>query len=193
MKDSIRQWQKGNIKAFEALFQQYKGLVFKTAVLMLQNSQEAEDFLQEVFLSMWNSRATYDPKKSNLTTWLHSITVNRCIDRQRASHPELPIEDDKLDCLNPNNTDSIETSILNKLEAERTIEIVKQLDQRHGMVLVLRYFNDFSYAEIAEILSVPIGTVKSRIYNALKLLRQRLDDNFSSSYAQGAHKEDEAR
>jgi len=193
MTDLIKQWQKGNIQAFEALFQQYKGLVFKTAFLMLQNSQEAEDVLQEVFLSMWNSRATYNPKKASLTTWLHRITVNRCIDHQRASCPELSIEDDKLDCLNLDNKESIETSILNRLEAGRTIEIVKELGQRYSTILVLRYFNDFSYAEIAEILSVPIGTVKSRIYNALKLLRQRLDDNLSGSFASGVHKEDEVR
>lgn len=189
----IKRWQKGNIEAFETLFQQYKGMVFKTASLMLENKQEAEDVLQEVFLSMWNSRTSYNPEKAKLNTWLHKITVNRCIDRQRASRPELPIEDDKLDCLAPNDTVSMETSILNKLEAERTIEVVKQLDQRHSTVLVLKYFNDFSYTDIAEILSIPIGTVKSRIYNALKLLKQRLDDNFSSSFTAGEHKEDEVR
>jgi len=71
-------WQQGDLNAFETLYRQYEKLVLRTAYLITGSKEAAEDALQEVFVSVWRSRHTYDPSKGKLTTWLHRITVNQC-------------------------------------------------------------------------------------------------------------------
>jgi len=168
MKDlTSNEWQSGDIAAFEALFQQYKNLVFKNAYLITGSKEEAEDVLQEVFVSVWKSRLTYNSNKGKLTTWLHRITVNKCLERQRRK--KLPfVSLEKVDL--PQTQSSYEV-LVSRQEYERLIEAMNSLDIKHRVVLVLRYFNDMSYEEIAQTVGVPLGTVKSRINQALKLLR----------------------
>ncbi len=87
------EWQSGDTAAFEALFRQYERLVFKNAYLITGAKEEAEDVLQEVFVSVWRSRQTYDPAKGKLTTWLHRITVNKCLERRRKKNlAPVPLE-----------------------------------------------------------------------------------------------------
>lgn len=175
MADLIKRWQKGNMNAFEALFEQYKGLVFKNAVLMTGNREEAEDILQEIFMTVWNSCNSFDPGKGNFTTWLYRITVNRCIDRQRKKQQTpLSLEEQNIDLSEIGCQELPEETLIRKLEYERLINAVNQLDNKHRTVLILRYFNDLSYNEIAEVLDIPVGTAKSRIYNALRSLREKM-------------------
>lgn len=167
MTDLINEWQSGDKAAFEALFRQYERLVFKNAYLITGIREEAEDILQEVFISVWRSRHTFDPNKGRLTTWLHRITVNKCLERQRKK---------KLASVSLEGLDLPETQLSNDIlvsrqEYERLIEAMNSLDTKHRAVLVLRYFDDLSYEEIAQAVGIPLGTVKSRINHALKLLR----------------------
>lgn len=174
MADLINKWQTGDMSAFEALFQQYKGLVFKNAILMTGNREEAEDILQDVFMTVWKSRHTFNPTKGKFVTWLYRITVNQSIDRQRRKQPaSLSLEETNLDLPNANYQESPEEAIASKLEHERLANAVNHLDGKHRPVLVLRYFNGLSYREIAEVLDIPLGTVKSRIHQALKSLRRQ--------------------
>lgn len=165
------EWQSGNVAAFEVLFQQYKNVVFKNAYLITSSREEAEDILQEVFVAVWRSRQTYNPDKSKLTTWLHKITVNKCLESKHKKRvPFVSLKG--IDTPETRLTDEI---LVNKQEYERLIEAMNSLDTKHRVVLVLRYFNDLSYEEIAQTVSIPLGTVKSRIHQGLKLLRGKFD------------------
>ncbi len=170
MKDLNNEWQSGDITAFEGLFRQYQGLVFKNAYLVTGSREEAEDVLQEVFVAVWRSRQTFDPARGSLVSWLHRITVNKCLERRRKkSLPSVPLDETRtavLEIGDPPPDPEDYTALLAAL---------KSLDNKHRVVLVLRYFNDLSYDEIAYIADIPLGTVKSRINQALKLLRGRLD------------------
>src|SRR5688572_28580212 len=81
----IRRSQAGDPASFAALFDQYKNLVFKTAYLMLGDAPEAEDALQEVMWQVYRSRQSYYPHRGAFTTWLHRLTVNHCLNRQRSA------------------------------------------------------------------------------------------------------------
>jgi len=172
MKDlASNKWQSGDAAAFEALFQQYKNLVYKNAYLITGSREEAEDVLQEVFVSVWRSRLTFNSNKGKITTWLYRITVNKCLEKQRKK---------KLACVSLEQVDLPQTQssdevLVNRQEYERLIEAMNSLDTKHRAALVLRYFNDLSYEEIAQTAGVPLGTVKSRINQALKLLRGQFD------------------
>ncbi len=165
------EWQSGNMAAFEALFRQYERLVFKNAYLMIGTREEAEDVLQEVFVSVWKSRHTFNPNRGKLTTWLHRITVNKCLERNRKKKL-APVSLEGLDLPGTQPSDEI---LVTRQEYDKLIEAMNSLDAKHRVVLVLRYFNDLSYEEIAQAVGIPLGTVKSRINNGLKLLRGQFD------------------
>ena len=172
MKDlTSNEWQSGNATAFEALYEQYKNLVFKNAYLITGSREEAQDILQEVFVSVWKSRQTFNPDKGKLTTWLHRITVNKCLERKRKKKLTF-VSLEKVDLPQTQSSDEV---LVSRQEYERLIEAMNTLETKHRVVLVLRYFNDLSYEEIAQTVGVPLGTVKSRINQALKLLRGQLN------------------
>lgn len=179
MMDLTEKWQSGDINAFEALFHQHYKLVFKTAYLNLGNREDAEDVLQEVFVAVWKSRSTFDPTKGKLTTWLHRITINQCINRKRRKQVAiLSVEearDSGFDLPQIRGSELPDELLMNRLEYERMVKAVNSLDGKHHPVLVLRYFGDLSYGEIAEILDIPLGTVKSRLNQAIRTLRGELE------------------
>ena len=158
---------------FTEIFDQYKNLVFKTAFLMQGDEAEAEEALQEVFIRVYRSLESYRPEKGAITTWLHRITINYCLEKRR-KHRFLFIAFDD----GPKELVDASARLTNELLDEK--EIVKQAMRRLSLklraVIILRYFWDLPYAEIATILHIPLGTVKSRIDRALRNLREELKD-----------------
>jgi RNA polymerase sigma-70 factor (ECF subfamily) len=154
VEDSAPNWQE--------LFEQYRGLVFKTAYLMLGNRDAAEDVLQEVFLRLPRWIPAYQKDRGRLSTWIHRITINQCISdlRLRRAFPGKfwPVEA---------GTDPDEQWEIR--------EALGRLSRKLRAVIVLRYFHDLPYAEIARILKVPLGTVKSRLSEAVRILRDSLE------------------
>jgi RNA polymerase sigma factor (sigma-70 family) len=168
--DTIERSQAGDECAFAELFEQYKNLVFKTAYLMLGEPQEAEDALQEVFLRVHRSLHSYQPSKGAFTTWLHRITVNHCINRTRKRRLQFtPIAQ-----VHPGRMPS-QPSPERRLDDEDAVaRALHCLSVKLRAVVVLRYYWELSYGEIAETLGIPLGTVKSRLNAALRALRAEL-------------------
>lgn len=175
--DIIQRSQAGDETAFAALFDKYKNLVYRTAYLMLGDTQEAEDALQEVFLRVYRSLDTYDPSRGAFTTWLHQITVNHCLNQLRKRRPpgadedsvpwgELPLERGEAQ---PSPSDLIESS-------DEIWQSLRRLSGKLRAVIVLRYYWDLPYDEIGQILGIPVGTVKSRMNAALNAMREDLLD-----------------
>jgi RNA polymerase sigma factor (sigma-70 family) len=175
-------WQTGDMGAFEALFRQHERLVFRTAYLITGNREVSEDILQQVFLSVWKSRHTYDPDKGKLTTWLHRITVNEC-SRKKAGKPlpAISIEEKGVDLPEMKHESQPEEVVITKMEYDRLLRAMDALDTKHRSILVLRYFNDLSYQEIAEALEIPLGTVKSRLNQSLKYLKEQMNPGEASA------------
>jgi RNA polymerase sigma-70 factor (ECF subfamily) len=175
MKKAVEKWQTGDIKAFEALFLEFKGMVFKNAALITGNKAEAEDVLQEVFIKVWRSRNDFNPQKGKFVTWLYRITLNQCISNYRKKRfDSLPLDENLLPFADSITNNPLEEDLINKMEYEKLVKELSKMANKHKHVLVLRYFNDLSYNEIAEILEIPLGTVKSRIYTASKFLRKQM-------------------
>jgi len=163
--DLIQRCQMGDEQAFAALFQQYKGLVYKTSYLILGDAHEAEDALQEVFIKVYRSLHTFQPEKGAFTTWLHRITVNHCLNQRRKRRLSFS-------SLREGSSPSFQNSYRRREFAEGIQQMVSSLRPKQHAVVVLRYYWGFSYAEIAQILNIPIGTVKSRLNKALRTLRK---------------------
>jgi len=175
MPDLTEQWQQGDVNAFETLFHDYEKLVYRTAYLITSNKEAAENILQEVFVSVWKSRHTYDPKKGKLTTWLHRITVNQCSkNKSGKATTAISLEEKGVDPPDMKHQSQPAEILVSKMEYEQLLRALDALDTKHRSVLVLRYFNDLSYQEIAEALEIPLGTVKSRLNQSLKYLKAQM-------------------
>jgi RNA polymerase sigma-70 factor (ECF subfamily) len=165
--------QAGDREAFAGLFEQYKNLVYKSAYLMLGDAHDAEDVLQEVFVLVHRSLAGFDPRKGAFSTWLHRITINRCLNQRRRSVlPSVSLEEGLLSSDFPGSQ---------MADREAVWQAIRALSDKQQAVVILRYYWELSYAELAQILEIPLGTVKSRLDLALKTLRRRLDEQENRS------------
>lgn len=162
---------------FGRLFEEHKNLVYKTAYLMYGNKDDADEALQEVFLLVFHSLGMYDPAKGALTTWLHRITINYCLGHKRKQRLQL-------DSLDENQNLASEESVEKRIQsvaARREIrKAIMQLSEKLRAVIVLRYYWELPYAEIASILDIPLGTVKSRLDLALHTLEKNIRISESS-------------
>jgi RNA polymerase sigma-70 factor, ECF subfamily len=177
-----------DMDAFSRLFEDHKNLVYKTAFLMLGSEADAEEALQEVFIRVYKSLASYDPQKGAFSTWLHRITINYCLGHRRKHRPSFQsLEAETREMAG--EPDEANPAIVAEKKVVR--EMVEQLDGKHRAVLVLRFYSGLPYAEIASVLEIPLGTVKSRIVHALKTLRQKLSDpgNMENGALHGEEKE----
>lgn len=165
----------GDQEAFADLFEQYKNLVYKTAYLLLDSHDEAEDALQEIFVRVHRSLSRFDPRKGAFSTWLYRITFNYCLNERRKRRTlSAPL-------------DQVHPALMGEFPGEHLAEkqaleqAIQALSDRQKTVVILRYYGGFSYAEISEILDIPLGTVKSRLDLALKTLRKGLGESESHS------------
>ncbi len=157
--------------AFAELFERYKRLVYKTAYLMLGDSAEADEALQEVFVLVYKSLASFDPHKGAFTTWLHRITINYCLGRRRKRRVLTePLEEARL----MQSNETLEVGLLKSAERQEVRRAIMALSEKQRAVIILRYYWDLPYNEIAQVLAIPVGTVKSRIDLALKTLTLKL-------------------
>lgn len=161
----ITRSQAGDQDAFAVLFEQYKNLVYKTAYLMLGHSADAEDALQEIFVLVYRGLSNFDPKKGAFTTWLYRITIRYCLNYRRKRC---------VTCQPLNDALLATPSRLEVEDTETVQQAIERLKPRLRAVIVLRYYWDLPYHEVAQVLEIPLGTVKSRLNQALKKLRQAL-------------------
>jgi RNA polymerase sigma-70 factor (ECF subfamily) len=183
----IRLSQQGDEQAFAALFEQYKNLVYKTALLMLDDRQDAEEALQDVFVLVYRSLAGFDEKKGAFTTWLHRVTINHCLNHRR----KKGVAYDPLDEVTLSETaDDPETTWDALVEKDRVEQAIAKLSEKQRTVVILRYYWELPYAEIAQILNVPLGTIKSRLDRSLRTLRQILDEQDKTACARPLSEEE---
>ena len=169
----MQQIVSGDQAAFSELYQRYKGRMYYYFYRMLGNSAElANDFLQELFLKLIEKPESYNSAYS-FSTWLYSIANNMCKNEYRRNgirqeYQLSEASEPKLDFLN-------ETSIDPDLVIEKIFQTLDLLGEEHRSAFLLRYREGFSIREVAEILSLPEGTVKSRLFYAKKMLAEKLD------------------
>ena len=164
----------GDDDAFAALYERYSVLVFRTAYLMLGDAGRAEDVTQDVFVRLYQRLGDYQPERAAFTTWLHRITINACLNARRPRlltwlsikrAQDLPIP----------APPPIELALRGE-EQRRVWQAVQRLPIKLRAAVVLRYYHDLSYEEVAQALGCPVGTVRSRLHAAHARLRDTLQE-----------------
>ena len=169
--DWLKQAQKGDDLAFSYLVEAYQRPVYNLCYRMLGNAGDAEDAAQETFIRAYKAIHRYDTSRK-FSTWLLSIASNYCIDQHRRR--KLPtfsydafespnIEDKKL---------GMEAMMMQDERQAQVSALLDELGPKDKAAVVMRYWYDYSYDEIAEALSLSVSAVKSRLHRARKVLAE---------------------
>ena len=159
----------GDKDSFDLLYQDYYLVLYRTALLILGKKEDAEDVLQDTFVSIYNNVKTLSDFEK-LRPWVFSILKNTSYTRYKNRKRELP-DEFVLDKAEESPTYLGEDEIAEKSEIQ---DALMNLKEKEREVLVLYYYNDFSIEEIASICKTFQGTVKSRLYRARKNLKKEL-------------------
>jgi RNA polymerase sigma-70 factor, ECF subfamily len=178
----LRLIAQGQADALSQLYDRYGRLVFSVALYIVHNRQTAEEVTLDVFTRVWQKAGTYRPEQARVRTWLATIARHQAIDalRRQATRPEgQAVSWETATGHNPSIThqptsDPAELAALS-LQRQRIRAAVAQLPAEQRQALELAYFMGHTQGQIAAVLNIPLGTVKTRIRLAMQKLRRLLE------------------
>ncbi|KWE87808.1 sigma-70 family RNA polymerase sigma factor [Burkholderia territorii] len=163
----------GDEHAFARLYQLTASRLYGAILRMIRDRHEAEDLLQDVFTTAWRRADSFDARRGTATTWLMTLARNRTIDRIR-QHREIPL-DDELALSIPDESPTPDLGAQASEERLRLERGLAHLGERQAYVLREAFHGGASYAELAERMQVPLGTMKSWIRRSLMRLKIYLE------------------
>ena len=179
--------EKGDFKAFEELLKRHEQALFNYIVKHIGDFHRAQDIFQETFYRIFKHRESFNPE-FRFYTWAYRIATNLCIDelRKKERDLEVPLEDIRIyhnpqltsnpkESNTPSPQPNIEENLFKKELAEKIQALVKALPEKLKSVFILSEYQDFSCPEIATILEIPLGTVKSRLHHSYKQLLRLIE------------------
>ncbi|HTT51745.1 MAG TPA: ECF RNA polymerase sigma factor SigK [Streptosporangiaceae bacterium] len=163
---------RGDSAAFGVVYDQVAGQVFGLARTVLRDPAQAEEVCQDVLLEVWRNAARFDTRRGTAMAWLMTLAHRRAVDRvraqqaatdreQRAARPEI-------------SYDSVAEAVEARLDAERVRRCLGSLTELQHESITLAYYQGRTYREVAALLNVPVGTVKTRMRDGLIRLRDCL-------------------
>ena len=167
---------RGDEDALAELYDRVGRVAYGLALRVLRDERHAEDAVQEAFLQVWRSAATFRAERAKASTWILTLVHRRAVDlvRREERRQADPLTDDSAAGVAPEET---EEAAWLRFERERVQSALKQLPDVQREALELAYYGGFSQSELAERLGVPLGTIKSRMFAGLARLRELLDDS----------------
>lgn len=170
----------GDESAFELVYQATHQDVYRTVAFLVYNKQDIEDIVNEIYMRMWRSFPKYDPNRP-FRFWLHGITVRLVQDWRRKAWRRIRLFERNRQ-MTSEQFDWTDEAVLQSEMQHELFSLVRQLSYKLRVVVILRYFHDYALEEIADILQIPVGTVKSRHHLALKELRKRFEMTGGDAY-----------
>ncbi|MCX6208081.1 MAG: sigma-70 family RNA polymerase sigma factor [Bacteroidetes bacterium] len=153
-------------KAFEELYDKYSGALFSIILRIVNNTEAAEDVLQEGFLKIWRNIESFDSGKSTIFTWMLNICKNTAIDALRKNNSRPSIQTD---------TDNVSIQEINSTQTNVDLigvkNSLKYLSTEQSLAIQAVYFTGLTHEEAAQELNIPLGTLKTRIRNGIANLK----------------------
>jgi RNA polymerase sigma-70 factor (ECF subfamily) len=172
METIIRRAQHHDDEAFRTLVETYHELVGKTTRALLNDRSLAEDAEQEAWLDVWRGLWRFQPGAA-FRPWLLAIVANRCrMLMRRDVLPTTPLDEDEALLLS--GPDDVTSRALHRETGTEILAAIKTLSRDHRRILALHYYAELDISEIAVVLGIPAGTVKSRLHRALTLIRSAM-------------------
>jgi RNA polymerase sigma-70 factor, ECF subfamily len=171
--------QQGDKAAFEKLVRLYSKYVYTNAFFILRDSHDAEDVSQEVFVKVFLSIKNFRGL-SSFKTWLRKLTINTCIDKLRIKsktiNKKISLEtlEEGYEVVFTDLNHNIERDFFSRETVKEVLSIIVNLDESYRVPLILRDLQDYSYREISILIKKPIGTVKTNIHRARKIIKDKM-------------------
>ncbi len=179
--DLARAAQQGDDDAFAELVHRYERQIFSMAYRLAGDYDEAADLAQEAFLRIYRMLDRYDPQKK-FFSWMYRVAQNSCLNTlNKRPHNVIPVENAE-EYLAPEGSDAAQTAstaepeqnYLNRELRQNIDEAIAQLRDNYREVVYLRYIEDLSYQQIAEICGLPVSTIETRLFRGRKQLQKNL-------------------
>lgn len=180
----LRRVADADTSALEELHDSCSGTLFGVILSVLRNREEAEDVLQEVFVSVWERAAQFDPDLGKPISWLITVARNRAYDRARSLGRKAELKSSATEDLAARTLDSLRTQwapALQEDDAARLSSALDSLPAEQKEAIALAYLEGLTQQEIAKRLDTPLGTVKARVRRGLLRLRDQLHRHFSTA------------
>jgi RNA polymerase sigma-70 factor (ECF subfamily) len=165
---------RGDTEAFEAVYEQVSGAVFGVVRRVLRDPAQSEEVAQEVLVDVWRSAARFDPERGSAQSWILTMSHRRAVDRVRSSRSSHDRELRVAQREHAAPYDEVAEAVENRLEREQVRACLHQLTDLQRESVTLAYYGGYTYREVAELLTVPLGTVKTRLRDGLIRLRDCL-------------------
>ena len=166
--------------ALDLLYSRYVTSIFSMALHMLKQPPLAEEVTQDVFLNIWLKAASFNAERGQPRSWIMSVAHHRVVDvirsRRRTATMTDPEGYETLERL-PSGGASVESQVQQNLDRERIMRALATLPDNQREVIVLAYFEGYSQSEMAEFLSEPLGTIKTRVRLAMQKLRSAMQED----------------
>lgn len=165
-----------NQKAFTFLYDNYSKALFGVINSIVNDQEESEDVLQNTFVKIWNNFASYDESKGRLYTWMLNVARNMAIDSTRSKHEKIKfkIQSTNDTVYQKNNLNF--TDVAHEAIGIKTI--LNALKEEHKIIIDLAYFEGYTQEEISKKLNLPLGTVKTKVRQAILTLRDLTKKEF---------------
>jgi RNA polymerase sigma-70 factor (ECF subfamily) len=171
----IRRYQEGDDLAIGALVRRYQNYVYRLCYLIMRNEQDAEDMTQETFIRAFRALPRYEIREGiSFEAWLYRIAVNRCRSRMRRKWYQVLPWPTPGPQITANSDEQPDHLVQQGEQRSEMLEAIDHLGHKHRLVVILRYYAGFSNEEIARVLDIPSGTVRSRLHTARQRLKRLL-------------------
>lgn len=164
----------GDEVAFEQLYDQFAGRVFGLSRRIVRNPSQAEEVAQEVFLEIWRRASRFDAAKGSATSWIMTLTHARSVDRVRSAQASADRELKVAYASHEVEVDTVVEAVESKFERRAVQKCIGALTEVQRESITLAYYSGYTYREVAELLSTPLPTIKTRLRDGMIRLRDCL-------------------
>ncbi|GIH29723.1 RNA polymerase sigma factor SigK [Acrocarpospora phusangensis] len=162
---------RGDEAAFERLYDRVGGQVFGLIRRVLRDRAQAEEVAQEVMVEVWRTAARFDPARGTALSWVLTMAHRRAVDRVRSAQAATDREERAARMAGDVAYDQVAEAVTTRLEGERVRRCLDGLTDLQRQAVTMAYYGGYSYPEVAGLLRVPLGTVKTRMRDGLVRLR----------------------
>ncbi|MBU3871429.1 sigma-70 family RNA polymerase sigma factor [Streptomyces sp. 4503] len=171
LEELLQMVARGDQNAFGALYDAVSGPVLGLTRSLLRNPAQAEEVTQEVLVEVWRSAARFDPGRGSAMAWIMTVAHRRAVDRVRSAQAASDREERAALLSRTPAFDEVTEQVEARLEREQVRRCMRTLTEVQRQSVTLAYYRGRSYREVAELLSLPLGTVKTRLRDGLIRLR----------------------
>jgi RNA polymerase sigma-70 factor, ECF subfamily len=165
---------RGDEAAFAELYDRAAAAVYGLACRVVRDPAQSEEVTQEVLLEVWRTASRFDPHRGNAMTWLMTVAHRRAVDRVRSSQAAAE-RDQRAWAAAPGGYDVVVEEVESRLDAQRVRRCLDSLTDLQRESVTLAYYGGYTYREVAGLLGVAVGTVKTRMRDGLIRLRDCLE------------------